>query len=68
LGTGALTSRQQLPGSTRKSWAGLSSSWNWTQECTDQNLDQDHRENNEQDPLQKAAMKEESETLMIPQL
>jgi len=41
---------------------------NWVQECTDRDLDQDRRQYNEQGPLQKAAMDEESETLMIPQL
>ena len=41
---------------------------NWTQECTDQNLDQDRRQDSEQGPLQKAAMDNESETLVIPQL
>jgi len=41
---------------------------NWTQECTDRSLDQDHRQDNEQSPLQKAAMDEESKTLVIPQL
>ena len=41
---------------------------NWTQECTDQNPDQDHRQDSEQGPLQKAAMDEESETLVVPQL
>jgi len=41
---------------------------NWTQECTDWDLDQDHRQNNKQGPLQKAAVDEESETLVIPQL
>jgi len=40
----------------------------WTQECTDRNLDQDHRQDKEQVPFQKAAMDEESETLVIPQL
>jgi len=39
---------------------------NWIQECTDRNLDQDRRQNSEQGPLQKVAMDEESETLMIP--
>jgi len=34
----------------------------------DQNLDQGCREDKEQGPLQKSAMEEESETLMIPQL
>jgi len=34
----------------------------------DRSLDQDRRQNNEQGPLQKAAMNEESETLVIPQL
>ena len=41
---------------------------NWTQECTDRNLDQDRRQDNEQCPLQKLAMDEESETLVIPRL
>jgi len=41
---------------------------NWTQGCTDQNLDQDHRQNNEQGPLQKPAMDKENKTLVIPQL
>ena len=46
----------------------LAAGRNWTQECTDLRLDQNHRQDNEQGPLQKAAMDEESETLMIPQL
>jgi len=41
---------------------------NWTQECTDQNLDRDRRQDREQGLLQKAAMDEESKTLVIPQL
>jgi len=41
---------------------------NWTQECTGRNLDQDRRQDKEQGPLQKAAMGEESETLVIYQL
>jgi len=41
---------------------------NWTQECTERNLDQDRRQNNEQGLLQKVAMDEENETLVIPQL
>jgi len=41
---------------------------NWTQECTDLNPDQDHRQESEQGPLQKAAMDKESETVVIPQL
>jgi len=41
---------------------------NWTQERADWNLDQDHRQNNKQGPLQKAAMDKERETLVIPQL
>jgi len=41
---------------------------NWTQECTDQDLDQDGRQDNEQGPLRQPAMDEESETLVIPQL
>jgi len=39
---------------------------NWTQGCTDRDLDQNGRQDNEQGPLQKAAMDEE--TLVIPQL
>lgn len=38
---------------------------NWIQECTDQNRSQN---NNRQSPLQMPTMKEESETLLIPQL
>jgi len=59
------SSCQAAPGSP-----GLDSALggNWTQECTDGNLDQDHRQSNEQGPLQKVAMDEESETLVIPQL
>jgi len=57
--------KQAAPGSP-----GLASAAgrNWTQECTDRNLDQDRRQNNEQGPLQRFAMDEESETLVIPQL
>ena len=40
---------------------------NWVQERMDRNLDQDHSQDNEQGPLQKPAMDEESETLVIPQ-
>jgi len=40
----------------------------WTQGCTDRDLDQDGRQDNEQCSLQKAAMDEESEILVIPQL
>jgi len=32
----------------------------WTQGCTDLSLDQDHRQDNEQCPVQMAAMNEES--------
>ena len=32
---------------------------NWTQECTDQHLDQDCRQDKEQGPLQKPTMDEE---------
>jgi len=39
---------------------------NWTQECTDRNLDQDLRRAKKQGLLQKPAMDEE--TLVIPQL
>jgi len=38
----------------------------WTQECTDRNLDQDRRQDSEEGPLQQPAMDEESETLVIP--
>ena len=41
---------------------------NWTEGHRDQNLDEDHRQDNEQGPLQKAAMDKESKTLVIPQL
>ena len=41
---------------------------NWMQECMDRSLDQDSRQNNVQDPLQKPAMDEERETFVIPQL
>jgi len=41
---------------------------NWTQECTDSNLDLDHRQNNGQGPRQEAPMDGESKTLVIPQL
>jgi len=37
-------------------------------ECTDRDLDQDRRQDSQQGPLQKPAMDEESETLVIPQL
>jgi len=39
---------------------------NWTQECTDWNLDQNNRQDKEQGLLQKAAMDEENKTLVIP--
>jgi len=41
---------------------------NWTQECTDQNLNEDLRQNNKQGSLQKPGMDNESETLVILQL
>jgi len=41
---------------------------NGTRERTDRDLDQDRRQDSEQGPLQKPAMDEESETLVIPQL
>jgi len=41
---------------------------NWTQECRDQNLDQDCRQDEEKGPLQKLAMDKDSKTLVIPQL
>jgi len=46
----------------------LAADRNWTQECTDQNLDEDCRQDNKKGPLQKAAMDEESEILVFPQL
>jgi len=41
---------------------------NRTRECMDGNPDQDCRQDKEQGPLQKPAMDEGSETLMMPQL
>jgi len=46
----------------------LAADGNWTQEFTDQDLDQGRRQDNDQGPLQQAAMDEESKTLVIPQL
>jgi len=46
----------------------LAADRNWTQECTDRNLDQDRRQDKEQGPLQKPDMDEDIKTLMIPQL
>jgi len=63
LGAGALAFCQQPPGSTSKSQTGLRS--RWTQECKDRDLNQDHRQDKKQGPLQQLAMDEESET---PQL
>jgi len=59
------SSCQAAPGSP-----GLDSAadGNWAQEYTDWDLDQDRRQKKEQGPLQKQAMDEESETLVIPQL
>jgi len=37
-------------------------------DATDRNLDQDHRQNEDQGPLQKPATDKGSETLVIPQL
>ena len=60
-----ISSYQAAPGSPKlDSTVGR----NWTQECTDQNLDRDRRQDREQGLLQKAAMDEESKTLVIPQL
>jgi len=59
------SSCQAAPGSPRLNPAVDET---WTQECMDRDLDQDHMQNNEQGPPQKAAMDEESETLVIPQL
>jgi len=53
------------PGSPR---LALAVDGNWTQECTDQDLDQDCRQDNEQGPLQKLATDKESKTLVIPKL
>jgi len=41
---------------------------NWTQEYMNLSLDQDHRQDNEQGPLQKLAVDKENESLVIPQL
>jgi len=41
---------------------------NWTLECTDWNVDQDRRQDDEQGLLQKPDMDKEGETLVIPQL
>jgi len=59
------SSCQAAPGSP-----GLASAVDriWTQECMDWNLDQERRQNNEQGPLQKLGMDEESESLVILQL
>jgi len=46
----------------------LAAGRNWTQEHMDRNLDQDRGQDNKQGPLQKQAMDEESESLVIPQL
>jgi len=59
------TSCQAAPGNP-----GLASAVgrSWTQEYMDWNLDQVRRQDSEQGLLQKVAMDEESETLVIPQL
>jgi len=49
------------------SW-DLAVNGNWSRECMDWNLDQDHRQGNKQGPLQKPAMDEDCETLGISQL
>jgi len=59
------SSCQAAPGSPGLASAG---DRNWTQKYTDRDLDHNQRQDKEQGPLQKAAMDEESETLMIPQL
>jgi len=59
------SSCQAAPGSPGLDFAA---DRDWTQGCTDWNLDQDRRQDKKQDPLQKAAMDEESKTLVIPQL
>jgi len=56
---------QAAPGSPRLASAV---GRNWTQECTDQNLNEYHRQDSLQGPLQKTAMDEENKTLVIPQL
>jgi len=53
---------------TRKSQTVLSSRWELDSVMHGWNLDQDLRQDNEQGPLQKPAMDEESETLVILQL
>jgi len=54
---------RQAPGSP-----GLDSAvdGNWTQECADQDLDRDCRQDKKQSPLQKLSVEEDSEILMIP--
>jgi len=59
------SSSQAAPGSPG---LDLAADGNGIQECTSQNLDQDHRQKNNQGHLHKMAMDEESETLVIPQL
>jgi len=58
------SSCQTAPGSLE---LDLAVDGNWTQECTDWNLDQDSRQDKEQGPLQKLTMDEENKTLVIPQ-
>jgi len=41
---------------------------NWTQGCTDRNLDQDRRQDQVQGSLQKPVTDEKNESLVIPQL
>jgi len=68
LGARAVVSHEQLPGSTRKSQTGFSSRQELDSRKTDRNMDLDRRQENEQGPLWKLAMDEESESLVIPQL
>jgi len=56
------SSCQATPGSPRLASAV---DGNWTQECMDGDLVQDCRQNDEQGLLQKPAVDEESETLVI---
>jgi len=67
LGAGALASCQQLPGSTRKSWTGLSTRWELGSEMHGSESGSGSQAG-QQGPLQMLAMDEARETLVIPQL
>jgi len=63
-----VVSLQQLQAAPGSPGLDSAADGNWTQGCMDWNLDQDCRQDNEQGPLQKPAMDEDSKTLMMPQL